>query len=662
MSGRVKRLGALSLSMVLLSLFISTAEADLKEQRQSFLEAENAFHRGDQKTFIELLAALKDYPLHPYLVFLDLRKNMKLEREKEILSFIDAYESSPLSEQLRQSWVNYLGGKKMWERLVKAYRPPASESVHCAYAQALLETGQTDKAWIEAEKLWIHGFSRPKQCDPVFEAWRAHRKLTPELVRRRIELAMAQNQTRLAGYLKRYLPSEEMPWVDLWLDVYNRPTRVSHTEWSEVDRRVAGKILAQAMGRLIRQDTSKAALIFDQLKANQDLSDLDTSGIEQEIALHLALRRLPRALERMNSLEDRLMTPSLREWHLRAALFLHDWNAFLAAWEHLDARQKATPRWLYWRARALEALDRFPEASALYQGILGRQNYFSLLAADRLNEPYRIHHHPLSAVAEDILNLRKDPGIQRAAELFHLGRMNEARLEWVFSLQGKGPSQMRAAAVVAHDLGWHDRAIIAAANAGEWHDLELRFPISYLGLINQYAGKTDLDPVWVLALIRQESMFMAGATSPAGALGVMQIMPATGRRIASMMGEDLPHPFLLFCPENNVRFGTSYLRTRFQELQGNPVLASAAYNAGVSRVRAWLPKEVSIPADIWVETIPFLETRNYIERVFTYKAVYRQRLGIEQKRLSELMPHILGEKAPVDEMAQTRIGTVKGNP
>ena len=657
MFGRLKIHMVLDLSMVFF-LFVSIAQAELQEQRQRFLDAENAFNQGDQEKFNELLATLKEYPLYPYLVYLDVKKNMGLDREHEILSFINEYGSSPLSGQLMQSWLGVLAGQNQWRRLLRDYTPAAPETVQCAYARGLLETGEVDKAWIEAEKLWLHGRSRPGECDPVFEAWRADKRLTPDLVRRRIELSMAENQPRLAGYLKRYLPPEERSWVDLWRDLFKRPAGVLETVWSSVDPRVADKILTQAMGKLIRQNTSEAALTFDKLKAEQDLSELDTSIIEQEIALYLALRRSPQALERMNGLADRLMTPTLRMWRVRTALFLQDWEAVLSAWEHLDPGQKTAPRCLYWKARAIEALNRFPEASTLYRELLGRQNYFSLLAADRLNEPYRINHHPLAVAAEDILDLHKEPGIRRALELFHLGRTNEARLEWIFSLRGKGPAQMRAAAIMAHDLGWHDRAIVAAANAEEYDDLDVRFPLSYSKLINRYAARADLDPVWMLALIRQESMFMADARSPAGALGVMQIMPATGKRIASLLGEYLPHRFLLLYPEKNIKFGTFYLGMRLQELQGNPVLASAAYNAGVSRVRRWLPEEGSIPADIWVEIIPFYETRQYIERIFTYKAVYRQILGLEQKRLSDLMPDVLSERAWVEKAARAEFGDI----
>jgi soluble lytic murein transglycosylase len=440
------------------------------------------------------------------------------------------------------------------------------------------------------------------------------------------------------------------------LGIFNQPAKILNMDWSKVDRLVAGKILSQAMGRLIRQDTRWAIWAFDTLKTKQDLSGLDLSRIEQEIALYMALRRNPQALERIDGLPDHMMTPTLRQWRIRAALLRQDWKAVLSGWDNLDIQEKAMPRWLYWKARALAALGRFQEASAVYQEIVGRQNYFSLLAADRLNQTCHFNHRPLSATPEDILTLRQEPGIRRAQELFYLGRMTDARREWICSLHGKGPTQLSAAAIVAHDMGWHDRAIRTAADAGGYDDLIVSFPLPYLEFINRYAGKNGLDPGWILAVIRQESMFVADAKSPAGALGVMQIMPDTGRRIAFLLGEHFPDPSLLLSPKNNIRFGTCCLRTSLKELQHNPVLASAAYNAGGQMVRKWLPEEGSISADIWVEIIPFSETRNYIEKIFTNKAVYRQRLGLEPERLSDQMPVVFSEKAFDEKIARAGIG------
>jgi len=653
MSERIERYLIISMAIVFFFLFVSPARAGLNKQRQYFLDAEKAFNQGNQAKFSKLLARLKDYPLYPYLVFLDIRNHISINREKEIFSFINEYESSPLSNQLRQAWLNYLAGQNQWQKLMRDYGEPASLSVQWAYARALLETGEIDKAWVQAEKLWLQGEFLPRDFVPVIDFFQAYKKLTPDLVWQRIGLDMAQNQTAMASYLKRYLPGDEQPWVDLWLDIFNQPAKILKMDWSKVDRQVAGKILSQAMGRLIRQDTPWGVWALATLKARQDLSGVDLSSIEQKLALFMALRRYPQALERIVSLPDHVMTLELLEWRIRAALLRQDWNAVLSAWDHLDEQQKTMPRWLYWKARALAALGRLQEASAIFQEIAGQQNYFSLLAAERLNQACHFNHRQLPATEEDILNLRRDPGIRRAQELFYLGRMDDARREWVFSLHGKVPAQIRAAALIAHDMGWHERAIATAAKAGEYDDLKVSFPLPYLEFVNRYARENGLDPGWILALIRQESRFVADAKSPAGALGVMQIMPDTGRKIATLMGEHFRDPSLLLLPKNNIRFGACFFRMSLKELQNNPVLASAAYNAGGRMVRRWLPEEGLISADIWVEIIPFSETRNYIEKILTNRAVYRQRLGLEPERLSDLMPDVFSEKAFKGKSART---------
>jgi soluble lytic murein transglycosylase len=176
-------------------------------------------------------------------------------------------------------------------------------------------------------------------------------------------------------------------------------------------------------------------------------------------------------------------------------------------------------------------------------------------------------------------------------------------------------------------LGWHDQAIVTLARAGYWDDLSLRFPTPHQDRVLASARSESIDPAWVYAVMRQESIFRSDAKSPAGALGLMQIMPATGRRIAKDLQMSLPNNYVLLKPDTNIRYGTRYLRHTLDQLQKNPVLATAAYNAGPNRVRQWLPEEGTLDADLWAETVPFFETRKYIKKVMEYTTVYEQRLG-----------------------------------
>lgn len=639
---RAKNIIAVFLTAIFIS-FSHLAFASIEQQRKDFIEAEKAIQAGLDEKAQKLLPGLKNYPLYPYLVYEDLKKNISIQNEDRILTFLDKYSSTPLEQKLRQDWLSFLADNNQWTRLIRDYQVQTSQTLQCNYARALLETGKKDQAWEQAQKLWLYGRSRPSACDPVFDAWRNEDKLTTDLTWKRIELSIEQGQLGLVRYLKRYLPPEDKPILDLWLEVINKPQRTLEINWPAQNHPMAEKILSHGMGRLLRDDTPKAMLQWQKIQDEQDLTAINTDSITREIALYLSLRKHPEALEYFEQLPEFIMTPRLTEWYVRSALFAQNWDQALKAWEMLDESQKQSPRWTYWKGRILEEKGRIQEAATCYLSIANKQNYFSMLAAERISQPFRLEHSAINAPASEITRLRSDPGIIRAIELFYLSRIIDARREWIFALKGKNPQQMRAAAIIAHDMGWQDRAIVAAANAGEFDDLIIRFPLSYSDYITRYSRFRNLDPAWVFALARQESLFMADVGSSAGAIGVMQIMPATGRLISSKLGEKFSSHYVLLCPETNIRFGTFYLKMRKDELQDNPVLATAAYNAGAHRVKDWLPDKGTLAADIWVENIPFNETRNYIEKVFTYKHIYEKRLGLEPSRISVLMPDIQGK-------------------
>ncbi len=634
-------------------LCANPAGADLQQQRQAFLEAEKALQENRMDDFQSLGAELINYPLYPYLVYEELRQNISLARESDILAFLENYSHTPLAWQLRSRWLDYLARNQEWSRLARDFQAGSSrERTQCSYGRALLKTGQQDAAWEHAKKMWLHGRSRPDECDPLFNAWRDADMLTPELVRERIALSIDHGQLGLARYLGRYLPEQDRPWFDLWLDIARNPLLTSDKDWSGAADTPRGEILVYGMKKLVRKDTPEAADTWDSILEKNQLARKDFPEVEQDIALYLALRRHDQALERFRDLPEDFKTPGLREWHVRTALYQQKYSEVLNAWNNLSNSQKASPRWQYWRARALEERGLVQQASGIYQGLLGRQNYFSLLAADRLERSYVLSHSPLDPHPSMIDNLQSEPGVQRALELYYLDREIDARREWIQALQGRDREWTTAAAVLAHSIGWHDRAIQAAAGAGQFEDLVLRFPLAYNDLIAQHAGSRALDPAWVLALARQESMFMPDVRSPAGAIGLMQIMPATGRNIAARLQESLNNPYRLTDPGTSVRYGAFYLDLRLQELQQNPVLATAAYNAGAHRVKTWLPQSRNMPADIWVENIPFKETRDYVERVKTYTTIYQIRLGMEPTRINHRMPPVLAKHPAAGHFAE----------
>ena len=133
---------------------------------------------------------------------------------------------------------------------------------------------------------------------------------------------------------------------------------------------------------------------------------------------------------------------------------------------------------------------------------------------------------------------------------------------------------------------------------------------------------------------------MPDARSGKGALGLMQILPRTGRMLMKARGETLSRDRQLLSPRLNVNLGTQYIRSLLGKSGGSIVLAAASYNAGPHRVRSWLPEEGEVEADVWIDNIPFTETRRYVRGLLAYTAIYEHRLGQTPTRLRDRMPPV----------------------
>lgn len=603
-----------------------THAAGLEYRRQIFLQAEEALGKGQRQDYLARRAELGDYPLLPYLTQQDLEQRMSLGIAGEVRSFLNDHEGTPAAEALRRTWLTLLARNGQWGRLVEDYRPQGDENLQCFYGQALLNTGRRPEAMDQAAVLWLSGSSRPESCDHLFDAWIKEGGLTRELAWQRIELAMRKGQTGLADYLKRHLDPADARWLEYWLMVDRKPALILERDWSTVTHDRMDAILSHAMRRMTRADASRAVADWDNLRRGSDLDRARFAAIENDAVLYMCMRFEPGALARAKSIPEDLRSDSVREWAVRVALREQDWRGALQMLDGLTVDQKEEPRWRYWKARALHENGRGLEAREVFEALSEGQDYFAMLALGHLGRPLAVRYDPLIVSGEAVRRVGALPALQRAAELYALGRFGPARREWQLAQPGLDAGELAAAAAWAYGLGWHDRAIVASAATGHMTDLELRFPMPHREIVFAQAGAAGLSPALVYGVTRQESLFMSDVGSSAGALGLMQIMPQTGRRIAGWHGEKLSHPMLLLQPERNIRYGTSYLRRQFDDLQNNSFLATAAYNAGQSRVKGWLPS-IPMPSDVWVETIPFSETRNYVEKVAAYTAIYETRLG-----------------------------------
>ena len=628
--------------VALLFLIVAPASvtANLPDQRSDFLKAESALKSGDMVQYQKLKEHLTGYPLLPYIEYQELVKRLHRLDPKEADYFLQRYQDSPIAAKFRRVYLNALGRQGKWKEFLAFYQPTSNARRNCLQLQAMIQTGKTEIALNAVKPLWLNAKSMPKACDPVFDAWRKAGRLSPSLVWKRIDLAMQKRNIGLAKYLGRLLPKKEKPWLDLWLLVDNRPENIERAENFSTKHAMRGNILLHGLQRLARQNPKQAASAWKVLAKRYRFSDDQKYQAERTLALAWIRQDYPDTLAKLKGFSVRSEDHKMHELRIREALAKKAWLQALTWIQALPAELRSKENWRYWNARMLLETGDSGQANDLFHALAKQRSYHGFLAADRIGVEYNLDNTPLAVSAEIIDGVAARDGFQRARELLTLGRHIEARSEWYAAIKNLSISELYSAAKLAQRWDWHSQAIFTLARTGYWDDLELRFPLEYEQYVDAASTSKSLDKAWVLAVIRQESAFSIDAESHAGALGLMQLMPATARGTAKKMDLTPPRRQDLLTPATNINIGTSYLKEVLERLNDNPVLAISAYNAGPHRVLKWLPETV-LEADIWIELIPFNETRRYTERVLEYSVIYDQRLGNEVTQIKERMPRVM---------------------
>lgn len=637
------RLATRLLFVLLLSALLTPATltgTELEDQRSEFVRAEQALAKGEVAEFRRLKRRLDDYPLLPYLEYAELRRHLATVKPAKVQGFLTRYDDSPLSARLRSAWLGHLAEKGRWKTYLEFFEPSKSTERRCHYLHALIATKHQDIAFSQVPQLWLTGRSQPEACDVVFAAWRGAGHLTPELVWQRIGLAMDAGQTRLTGYLQRYLPKAEQHWVALWLKVRNQPALILDAQAMAPWHAQRSRVLLYGLQRMTRSDPDQAERAWRTLNDRYRFADTQKAEGERILATGYIRHRHPGTLARLDRVEpgDDL---NLHHKRILAALSNEDWERALFWIGDLPAEERTQERWRYWAGRAMLQLGRHDEGLALLSEVAQDRTYYAFLAADRIGESYFLQHVPLRVEPAQTARLEALPAMARLRELRALQRNLDVKREWWWLTRRLEPKALQAAALIAKDWGWYDQSIFTLARSGYWDDLELRFPLNHLDLLERNARRNGIELPWVLAVVRQESAFGLRAHSPAGARGLMQLMPGTARDVAKRLGKPRPRHSDLFRPETNIPLGTAYLSQVYGQLDRHPVLATAAYNAGPHRVERWIP-QTTLDADIWVENIPFQETRQYVKRVMAYAVIYEKRLGLEPGSIVERMRPIQG--------------------
>jgi len=625
--------------MVVAGLFFLTKwlpDQSLEEQRTVFLRAEKLLEEGNDAAFLDLDKTLVDYPLYPYLQFEWLKKH--LQKTDKVTEFLSRYANTRHAMLLRAKWLDYLAKHGRWQEFVEHYQGTENPTRECHYYWALHETGKKEQALGEAKRLWLSGTSRPPACDDLLAEFIKSPEFNQNWIWQRFGLAINQENWPLVDYLRRLLDKPGQKTAEFWLQVHKNPSLVKDSGlWMSGDA-MTERIFAEGIVRLAQINVDLALLLWDGRKPYLTLDKEMLDKVDSKLAMVLFSHRDSRAYWRLQQVQ--MPDDKVREAKVRSALWEGNWQHVTDALTTLPWRQQQEPIWQYWLARAFEAMGKSQEAKAIYLRLANDRSFYGFLAADKLGNSYTIGDKPVLIIAGEMDELLKQPSFRAIQEWRLLNRDLEARREWLFAIDLLDKQQLMIAAKLAEQWQWDQIAIMTLVKADYWDDVVLRFPLRYVDEVHRNATKQGLDPAIILGLIRQESLFDSNAVSPVGAKGLMQLMPATAGQIAEKLNEVRHTENQLLNPAVNIRYGSYYFAELLQRFHGHVALAAAAYNAGPNRVAKWLPVNRKIPADIWVETIPFKETRKYVTSVLAYAIIYQQRLQTNALKIKNMLTDI----------------------
>ncbi len=626
------RLLSLFSCLLITTVTLDAAQAvPLAQQRQMYDEAKRALAKGDSGPYKRYANALADYPLEPYLAYDELTARLKWASNDEIEKFLAEHGDLPQANWMKLRWLRWLAERGEWKTFVNYYDPKMNfTELDCLYGQYQIKNGLKAEGYKSAEKLWLVGKSQPEACDVLFDLWRAEGQMTEQMRWRRAKLAAEARNYGLASFLVKGLPTLQTQGK-LLLDVAQNPQMLSQTARFAPADKAMGDVVGLGLRRLARQDPEKAMALLDGYAARMKFSSSEKVAIAREIGLTLAKRYDPRALKLMTQYDPKLRDNTVSEWRARLLLRLGQWDDAYKLTKQMPAELANTNRWRYWQARSLQlAQPQSAEAARLYQPLAKERDFYGFLAADRIQTPYQLNNKPLALDPRLVQKVRNTAGIRRALEFHDRGQIVDGRREWYYVSRLFSRDEMVAQAKLAYDMQWYFPAIRTISQAQYWDDLDIRFPMAHRGALTQQARLRGLHSSWVFAITRQESAFMADARSGVGAMGLMQLMPGTAKETARKFGIPLASPQQALNPDVNIQLGAAYLSQVHGQFNGNRVLASAAYNAGPGRVRQWLKGANHLAFDVWVESIPFDETRQYVQNVLSYSVIYGQKLNAPQ--------------------------------
>jgi soluble lytic murein transglycosylase len=615
------------------------------------LGAHAAFRSGDPDKLARHASALHGHALEPWVDYWRLRLRIEDAKAPDVQGFLARHAGTYLAELLRGDWLRELGRRGQWQAFEREFGPLAQEDLElrCYGWSARLARGDGEAA-AEARIAWLEPRELPEGCVQLSDKLLKSGDIDSARIWQRVRLLLENGQVSAARRALGYLPATEQPDERLLTQAAVGPQKLLAQPPKHLERRATREVLLFAATRLARSDAGAAAAVLEG-ELGQRLPAQERGYLWVRVATQAATAHMTEALDWYARAGDAPLADEHLVWKARAALRAGEWRTLREAIDPMSILARQDPAWTYWYGRALAAQGDPAGARAYYLRLAGQPYYYALLASEELGQEASIPQ-PFHVPAEDEVDAaRRHAELSRALELFRLGLRAEATKEWMFAVRGMEDRELLAAAELARRAGVYDRAIGTASRTERLHDYRIRYLAPFREVFTASAGAYDLEEAWVLGVVRQESRFIVDARSGTGAAGLMQLLPHTARWVAQKIGYRGYSAKRVADVDTNITLGTRYLKFVLDGT-GHPVLASAAYNAGPNRARRWVAAR-AMEGAVFVETIPYGETREYVKRVLANTVHYALLLegrSVPLKQRMGMIPGRSGDEPAVEEI------------
>ncbi|MGO1072386.1 transglycosylase SLT domain-containing protein [Lysobacter sp. CA199] len=595
-------------------------------------------------------ADIARHPLYGWVEYQALRRGIDTVNNGQAQDFLNRRGREASGDAFRDLWLAAAARREDWAAFNAAWSPKTlagkdrSVALRCAELNARQALGRVDAQWTrEAQTIWrSSGKSLPDGCDAPFAVLAAQGGLSPELRWERIDAAAAEWQPAVMRAAARGLPADQLAQANeyaAFLDNVNERA----LGWPKTER--SRKIASYGLAKLAKAQPASAEAQLPKYANALAFTDEDRGRVLYQTALWSVASYDAQSARRLNAVPDVAYDERLHEWRAREAMSRSDWNGALAAIRKMGPKQRDESRWEYFEARLSERAGDKATAARLYRESAKNADFHGFLSADRLGAPYTLCPIQPTDSAASKAAIARDPALQRAMGLFQIERTSWAIREWDDALSRFDDTQRRIAIEVAQSYNWFDRAVFSLNKTPQEQRLYyLRFPLHHGETIRRESLKNGIDPAWVAAEIRAESVFNPTARSGANAMGLMQVLPGTGAQVAKSLGLPWGGAASLYDSDTNIILGTAYLRQLLDKYGGQPYFAMAGYNAGPAPLSRWQSQRPGMDPDFWIETISYKETREYVARVLAFSVLYDWRLNGDAASVSDRMRGVIDAK------------------